>query len=158
MKRKFFGATALTLCAMLAVFCFASCGDQNSSSGSPDSAQTTAAATETASDAAATEAATNAPADSGLIGTWYSQEADGAAYTFREDGKGALSGDDYSMAFTYVQKDSTVEITYDGTPSTQTFNYSIDGDILSLEDKELGGTITYKKGEDKSIEATTGVN
>ena len=67
-----------------------------------------------------------------LIGTWENSEY-GTAYTFNDDGAGTLTGEGYSMTLTYVDNDSTVDVTYNGGSEVQTLNYSIKDNVLTLE-------------------------
>lgn len=139
MKRKALSAVALTLCALVAVFCFTACG--NSSSSSKTSSETSSKA-----DTAATEATTEA-AKAALVGKWDSQEAEGTSITFKADGTGVLAGTGYAMNFTYVDNGDSVDLTLNET-ETQNSKYTIEGDILSMEDTETGTVLTYKKGDD----------
>ena len=143
MKRKALSAVALTLCALVAVFAFTACG--NSSSSSKTSSETSSKA-DTAATEATTEAATEA-AKAALVGKWDSQEAEGTSITFKEDGTGVLAGTGYAMNFTYVDNGDSVDLTLNET-ETQNSKYTIEGDILSMEDTETGTVLTYKKGDD----------
>ena len=89
-----------------------------------------------------------------LIGTWESQESAGTYYTFNEDGTGSLSGDGYSLSFSFTDKDGVIAITYTGSTTAQNEKYTIKDDILTLENELLDGAITYKKTEKKPTEAT----
>ena len=143
MKRKALSAVALTLCALVAVFAFTACG--NSSSSSKTSSETSSKA-DTAATEATTEAATEA-AKAALVGKWDSQDAEGTSITFKENGTGVLAGTGYAMNFTYVDNGDSVDLTLNET-ETQNSKYTIEGDILSMEDTETGTVLTYKKGDD----------
>ena len=82
---------------------------------------------------------------SAVIGSWDSKEAPGTVYTFSEDGTGVLDASGTEMKFTYVEKDNTLEITYEGAQSAQVYEYTVKDDVLSLNDKNSGSTIDYKK-------------
>lgn len=51
----------------------------------------------------------------------------------------------FAAKFTYVAKDNTVEIIYDGNQSAQVYEYTVKDGVLSLKDKDTGTTIDYKK-------------
>lgn len=148
MKRKTIGAIAVSLSAITAAFCLTACGSSDkSSSGTETTAATTAAAETTAAPS------TEAP-KSTLIGTWDSVEAPGTYYTFNEDGKGVLGGEGYTVNFTYVDKGTSVELTSEGTTSALVWNYTIEGDKLSMTDAEDTTTLTYTKGEAKTTDSS----
>lgn len=76
---------------------------------------------------------------SSLVGTWESNEAPGTFYEFKADGTGTLKGEGYSMNFTYVDKSTSVDFTYEGSDSVQNNEYTVDGSTLTL------AGITYTK-------------
>lgn len=82
---------------------------------------------------------------SAVTGSWESIESPGTVYTFSEDGTGSLDMSGFAAKFTYVAKDNTVEITYDGNQSAQVYEYTVKDGVLSLKDKDTGTTIDYKK-------------
>lgn len=124
MKRKMIGVIALTLCALMTVLCLAACGN---------------------SDTDKSDSNTSAEEKSALIGTWASIDAEGTAYIFNEDGTGKINaGDDAVLNFTYVDKGSSVEITYEDTSTTDTWEYTIDG-TLTMKDALTGTTLIYTK-------------
>ena len=124
MKRKMTGIIVLILSIMMTALCLVACGDSKS----------------TGSDTGTTQADTKAP----LIGYWESNEAEGVIYTFNEDGTGTLVGEGYEMSLTYTVKDDTISFTYNGGSEVQTFNYTIEKNVLSIIDPE-GSTLTYTK-------------
>lgn len=84
-----------------------------------------------------------------LVGTW-SRSAAGAtlSWTFERDKTGEISssilGISSSIDFTYTYTADTVTITYvdDTTGPSETYDYSIDGDVLSLTYSGLTLTLT----------------
>lgn len=82
---------------------------------------------------------------SALVGTWTANEAEGAAYIFNEDGTGKWDMGDFAMNFTYVDKGSTVEITYEGATDAQTWEYTVSDKALTMKDNDTGTTLTYTK-------------
>ena len=134
MKRKLFTLITLTLCVLMAVLCLTACGNKGDDAKAN---QTTAA--EDANKGETKEA-------SALLGTWSANEAEGCAYTFEEDGKGVWdAGEGMLMNFTYADKGETVEITYEGASTTQIWEYTIDGDNLTMKDADTGSILTYTK-------------
>lgn len=129
MKRRMIGVIALTLSVLLSVFCLAGCGDSKS----------TDSKTET------TKVETEEVKDSVLVGTWDANEAEGAAYVFDKDGTGKWDMSDYAMNFTYVDNGTTVEITYEGSSETQTWEYTIEDNTLTMKDTDTGTVLTYTK-------------
>ena len=77
-------------------------------------------------------AATQAAPASALTGKWESKEAPGTFYEFKDDGTGVLTGEGYSMDFTYEDKGDSVDISYTGVTEAQNEAYTIDGDTLTL--------------------------
>ncbi len=149
MKKITIGAIAISLSAITAAFALTGCGN---SGGSSSSTETTAAATTAAVETTAAPATTEA-AKSVLIGTWDSVEAPGTYYTFNEDGTGVIGGEGYTIKMNYVDKGASVELTSEGNTSALVWNYTIEGDKLSMTDAD-GATLTYTKGEAKSTEGT----
>ena len=82
---------------------------------------------------------------SALVGTWAANEAEGMSYVFNEDGTGKWDAGDYAMNFTYTEKDGVIELTYDGAPTAQKWEYTIDGSTLSMKEADSGVTLTYTK-------------
>ena len=80
-----------------------------------------------------------------LIGSWDSVEAPGSVYTFEEGGSGNLNSSGMVMNFTYTTGNGKISITYEGSTSAQTVEYSIKGSVLTLTDPETGSTLTYNK-------------
>jgi len=79
-----------------------------------------------------------AKGDSAVVGTWENSEY-GIVCTFNENGTGTLNEPDYSVSFTYTDKGSFLEITYDGATDVQHIDYVFEGDNLNL------AGITYTK-------------
>ena len=123
MKRKLFTVIALTLCVLMTALCLTACGGKGSGDAAADDAR------------------------SALLGTWSANEAEGCAYIFNEGGKGAWDTgvEGAEMNFTYADKGTTVEITYEGSSSTQIWEYAIDGNNLTMTDTDTGSVLTYTK-------------
>lgn len=122
MKRKLFTVIALTLCVLMTALCLTACGGKGSGDAKADNTK------------------------SALLGTWSANEAEGCAYIFNEEGKGVWdAGEGIEMNFTYVDKGETVEITYEGSSSTQIWKYAIDSNILTMTDTDTGSVLTYTK-------------
>jgi len=137
MKRKLFTLIALTLCVLITALCLTACGNKG------DDAK---ANQNTAAEDADKGETKEASAESALLGTWSANEAEGCAYTFEEDGKGVWDASEgMLMNFTYVDKGETVEITYEGASTTQIWEYTIDGDNLTMKDTDTGSILTYTK-------------
>lgn len=117
MKRKAFTVIALTLCVLMTALCLTACGGKGNSDGK-----------------------------SALLGTWSANEAEGAFYVFNEDGKGVWNaGGGAEMNFTYVEDNGAVEIIYEGTESGMTWEYSVEGDTLTMKETDSGTVLTYTK-------------
>ena len=120
MKRKIIGVIALTLCALMAAMCLTACGGDSDSTADSGS-------------------------KSALVGTWGANEAEGMSYVFNEDGTGKWDAGDYAMEFTYVDKGSSVELSYKDANTAQTWEYTIKGNTLSMKESDSGVTLTYTK-------------
>lgn len=137
MKKILFTMISLTLCVLMTALCLTACGKKG------DDAQTN---TNAAAEDAATGENQEASAGSALLGTWSANEAEGCAYTFKENGEGVWDASEgMLMNFTYVDRGETVEITYEGSSSTQIWEYSIDGGNLTMKDTDTGSILTYTK-------------
>ena len=137
MKRILFTLIALTLCVLMAALCLTACGNQGDDT---ETNQTTSA------EDADKDETKEASEGSALLGTWSANEAEGCAYTFKEDGQGVWdAGEGMLMNFTYADKGETVEITYEGASTTQIWEYTIDGDNLTMKDTDTGSILTYTK-------------
>lgn len=136
MKSKLFKGIALAVSVIMIVLCFTGCGNKTSNE-----------VVETASP---------------LVGTWAANEAEGASYIFNDDGSGVWDmGGGATMNFSYADKGTTVEITYEGSSSAQTWEYTIDGSTLTMKDTDTGTVLTYTKaGTDTVSDAakTTGID
>ena len=131
MKKITLSITSLILCSLLTVFCLSACSNSDSKSQS-----------------------TSEVSDSSLIGTWESVEAPGTFYTFNENGSGIQNSGQIILNFTYADKGTTVEITYEGTTEPQVCEYTIDGDKLSMLYPDTNTTLTYTRSNEKSADAT----
>lgn len=133
MKRTIIGAIALTLCAIITVFCFTACGGSNESGSK---AEDTTAATE-----AKTEATTEAP-KSPIIGTWENPE-ENSVFTFNPDGTATYSMAENSLKFTYEDKGSVI-VLKNASVGTQNVKYSIEGNKITMTD-ESNVTVEFTK-------------
>ena len=114
--------TAKILAAVLAIAMLmsmlAACGDNG---GNEKKEETTAAA----------EPGNKTENDSPLLGTWENSEY-GTAYTFNVDDTGVVTGKDYTINLIYKDKGDVVDIDYTGSTETQTLEYTIKDDVLTL--------------------------
>ena len=131
MKKTTLNIASLILCALLAVFCLCACSNSDSTAQS-----------------------TSEVSNSSLIGTWESIEAPGTFFTFNEDGSGIQNSGQIILNFTFSDKGTTVEITYEGTAEPQVCEYTIDGDKLSMLYPDTNTTLTYVRSNKKSADAT----
>ena len=49
------------------------------------------------------------------------------------------------MKFTYEDKGTSIDIHYDGSEAIQTYDYTVEGNKLSLYDKAFEWSLTYTK-------------
>lgn len=88
----------------------------------------------------------SADSKSVIIGSWDSVEAPGTVYVFNEDGTGALEMDGVTtMNYTYTEKDSEIEISYEGVVEPQVYTYKLNDTTLTLIDKSTDTAIDYIK-------------
>lgn len=81
-----------------------------------------------------------------VIGTWNSNDAEGASIVFKEDGTGSMGSSDFALTFSYTEKDKKLELTRVGEKEKIVFEYTINGDQLSLKSED-GSTLTYTKAK-----------
>ena len=79
-----------------------------------------------------------------LIGCWVSAELSFCAYNFLPDGKGFYSFGDAKKDFTYVDNGESVTIHYSGDFMPGAFRYTVEENILLIEDS-FGTPVEYKK-------------
>lgn len=84
-----------------------------------------------------------APEKVTIVGTWDYGSMD-CAYIFNADGTGAYRFGGADMPFTYTDDGKTVTIQYENSDAPNVFNYTIDGDKLSIEDS-FGSIVEYTK-------------
>ena len=83
-----------------------------------------------------------------LEGVWnlykYNLENKDVYYMFNKDNTGSYTYYDTVQSFTYEVKSDKVVITFKGNTFSSEFKYSIDKNILTIEDS-FGSATTYKK-------------
>ena len=78
-----------------------------------------------------------------IVGEWV-YEAGGYTYDFRADGSGIYKLGESVMEFTYTTNGNTLVLKYEGISAENTFDYTLEGNSLNIEDSF--GTITvYNK-------------
>ena len=83
-----------------------------------------------------------------LIGCWVSAELSFCAYNFLSDGKGFYSFFDAKKEFTYTDNGDNVIIHFSGDLISSTFKYTIEDDILLIEDS-FGALVKYKRNKEE---------
>lgn len=78
-----------------------------------------------------------------IVGTWEYGSL-GAAYIFNADGTGAYEFAGTQMKFTYTDDGSKITLQYEGMTAPNEFNYTIEGNILHMEDS-FGEIVDYTK-------------
>lgn len=129
---------------------FAGCSENNGDSAKdntePEATQSSeaTAAAETEAPATAAQAETTAGNDSSaLIGSW-EYESGGFTYTFNADGTGTYDVYGEVMNFTYTDNGSSIEMLFDDVDTPSTYEYSIEGDALTIKDS-FGEDVKYIK-------------
>ena len=82
-----------------------------------------------------------------IIGCWISAEMSFCAYNFLLDGKGFYSFFDAKKEFAYTDNGDSVTIHFSGDFSSSTFRYTIEDDILLIEDS-FGKIVKYKRNKE----------
>ena len=126
---------ALLIVMVLIVGCLAACSSGGSSAP---------ASTGTTSNEPAAEPEPEGPA---LVGKWEYAAMSDYCYIFREDGTGIYSTDNGETAFfefEWTDNGDSVTLDYVDSDFPGTFKYTINGNILSIEDS-FGDMIEYKK-------------
>ena len=82
---------------------------------------------------------------SALVGTWNSKDAEGTSITVKDDGTGSMDAAGISMDFKYTEKDNKVVLSRDNEELKFNYEYTIEGDTLSLKDEDTDSTLTYTK-------------
>ena len=82
-----------------------------------------------------------------LVGCWVSVQLSFCAYNFLSNGKGFYSFGDAKKEFTYTDNSESVTIHYVGDFMASTFKYSIEENILSIEDS-FGNLVRYKRNKE----------
>jgi hypothetical protein len=138
---------ALALCLALAMG-LAACGGDDAtdttvevSTTEVDVTATTTGETVTSEDSTATSEETGA-VDTALLGKWHSEQT-GETLEFTSDGKMIITSDtdEGTVEFNYSVEGANVVF---GLPGVQmvTVPYSIDGDVLTIVDPDVGGPVT----------------
>ena len=79
-----------------------------------------------------------------LIGCWISAELSFCAYNFLHDGKGFYSFFEAKKEFTYTDNGDSVIIHFSGDFMPGAFRYTVEENILLIEDS-FGTPVEYKK-------------
>ena len=82
-----------------------------------------------------------------LIGCWVSAELSFCAYNFLSDGKGFYSFFDAKKEFTYTDNGDSVTIHFSGDLMPSTFKYTVEDDVLFIEDS-FGTLVKYKRNKE----------
>ena len=82
--------------------------------------------------------------DNKLIGCWVSAEMSFCTYNFLPDGTGYYSMAEAKKEFTYTDNADSVTIHFSGDLISSTFKYTIEDDILLIEDS-FGALVKYKR-------------
>ena len=86
--------------------------------------------------------------DNKLIGCWVSAEMSFCTYNFLPDGKGFYSFFDAKKEFTYTDNGDNVIIHFSGDLMKSTFKYTIEEDVLLIEDS-FGVLVKYKRNKEE---------
>ena len=78
-----------------------------------------------------------------IVGTWKYQGTMDCAYVFRDDGTGTYQYSGTDIPFTYTDDGNCVSILFEGSTAANQMEYSIHGEILSIEDS-FGEIVEYK--------------
>ena len=81
-----------------------------------------------------------------LIGCWVSVQMSFCAYNFLPNGNGFYSFFDAQKEFTYKDNGDSVTIHFSGDLMPNTFKYTIEDDILLIEDS-FGTPVKYKRNK-----------
>lgn len=81
-----------------------------------------------------------------VVGTWKSEDALFSTITFNSNGTGSMTMKvlNTTTEFDYTEKDGKLELSENGKVEF-TYEYSVDGDNLTLKDTDSGSTYTYTK-------------
>lgn len=104
--------------------------------------------TEEASTNAETASEVESAAEGGndIVGTWASQDYNGAyIYTFNDNGTGNYDASGTQMPFTYTISDGKLSILYDGNTAPMELEYSVSGSVLNVKDSFGSDTLYDKK-------------
>ena len=125
---------ALALCLAL-VMGLAACGGD-------DAAEATVEVSTTEADVTATTVEEAGAVDAALLGKWHSDQT-GETLEFTSDGKMVITSDteEGTVEFTYTVEGANVVY---GIPGLEmiTAPYSIDGDVLTIVNPDVGGPVT----------------
>jgi hypothetical protein len=125
---------ASALCLVL-VMGLAACGGD-------DAAEATVEVSTTEADVTATAVEETGAVDTALLGQWYCEQTD-ETLEFTSDGKMMITGDaaEGTVEFTYTVEGANVVY---GLPGVEmiTAPYSINGDVLTIVNPDVGGPVT----------------
>lgn len=80
-----------------------------------------------------------------LVGSWESDALADYIYTFNEDGTGNYSVAGLDMPFTYEDNGNSFSILYDGNTAATDFEYTIEGEKLTIIDSFGDPTVYTRK-------------
>ena len=114
--KKIFMVTLAIMCAGMMLFAFSACSGESKE----DNAEPT------------------------IVGKWVYESADNMYYTFNEDGTGSYFFVGGEMKFTYEDDGDAVTIKYENSTEPSIYKYTIEKDVLSIEDS-FGEIVKYVK-------------
>lgn len=86
--------------------------------------------------------------DEGVVGTWNylndGKTRNDIAYVFNKDNTGSYNFSNMENKFTYEVNGNTITLNYENGGGTNTFEFSIENNILTIKDS-FGVDVTYKK-------------
>ena len=90
------------------------------------------------------EASEETPDTAPIVGTWEYEYSSDMYYTFNEDGTGSYYFVSGEMKFTYEDDGEAVTLHYETATEPSVYKYTIEDDVLSIEDS-LGEYVKYIK-------------
>ncbi|MBE6737131.1 MAG: hypothetical protein E7566_00535 [Ruminococcaceae bacterium] len=119
---------ALILCLLFVASLMVACNKDNDKKA------------ETQDTTAIVETTTETPKEAGLVGSWVSEDMPDYVYVFNADGTGTYS----VLKFTYEDLGEKISILFDGNTVASEFEYTIEGNKLTLIDS-FGEPVVYIK-------------
>ncbi len=150
MKRKIILISSILMLCILCITMLTGCGDNKNAADTSTEAQATqnsetTAVTEAQEPETQAQAETTASAEgSPLIGSWEYEEIAGFTYTFNANGTGTYDVMGEVMNFTYTDNGNSIEMLYEDMDAPSTYEYSINGNSLTIKDS-FGEDVKYVK-------------